>query len=56
MKKFALNLLAALDLRDAFVFGGIGLVGYGIGQIYVPAAQIVVGCVIFWLGIRKGGE
>jgi hypothetical protein len=56
MKKFALSLLAAFDLRDAFVFGGIGLVGYGIGQIYAPAAPIAVGCAFFLLGIRKAGE
>lgn len=53
MKKIALTLLAAFDLRDAFVFGGIALVGYGIGQIYAPAAYIVIGGVLFWLGVRK---
>lgn len=53
MKKLARTLLAALDLRDAFVFGGLALVGYGLWQIYIPAAPIVVGSACFWLGIRK---
>lgn len=56
MKKLALSLLTAFDLRDAFVFGGIALVGYGVGQIYAPAAPITVGAAIFWLGTRKAGE
>lgn len=55
MKKLALTFLSAVDLRDAFVFGGLGLVGYGIGQLHVPAACIAVGAVLFWLGIRKVG-
>lgn len=53
MKKLALTLLTAFDLRDAFVFGGIALVGYGAGQVYAPAAPIVVGSALFWLGTRK---
>ncbi len=56
MKKIALYLLAAFDLRDALVFGGIALVGYGLGQIYAPAAPIAVGSALFWLGIRKAGD
>lgn len=56
MKKIALYLLAAFDLRDAFVFGGIALVGYGLGQIYPPAAPIAVGSALFWMGIRRGAD
>lgn len=56
MKKFTHTLMTAFDLRDVFVFGGIGLAGYGIWQIYAPAAPIVVGSVLFWMGIRKAAE
>jgi len=42
----------AIDLRDAFVFGGLGLVGYGVHAIYPPAAWIVVGTALFWIGQR----
>lgn len=45
---------SVFDLRDAFVFGGLGAVGYGIASFSVPAACIVVGAAIFWLGVRKG--
>ncbi len=47
MKKF----LASLDGSDVMTFGGLALAGYGIGQISVPAALIVVGTVLFLLGI-----
>lgn len=53
MKKLAHTLLAAFDLRDVFVFGGLAMVGYGLWQIYVPVAPVVVGAACFWLGIRK---
>lgn len=53
LKRLGERLLAEVDLRDAFVFGGIGLVGYGAGLIYMPAGFIVVGSAIFWLGVRK---
>lgn len=46
------QLTALLDLRDAVTFGGLGMVGYGISLIYPPAAWIVVGTVLFWLGAR----
>lgn len=42
-----------LELRDAFVFGGLGLALYGVAQVYAPAAWIAAGGALFWLGIRK---
>ncbi len=39
------------DLRDALVFGGLGLVGYGAWLIYQPAAPIVVGSGLFFIGM-----
>lgn len=41
-----------VDLRDAFVFGGLGMVGYGLYLVCPPAAWIVCGVALFWLGVR----
>lgn len=41
------------DLRDCFAFGGLGLAAYGASLIYEPAAWLLAGGVLFWLGIRK---
>ena len=46
------RLHSAFDVRDVFVFGGIGLAGYGIWIVSPPAAFVVVGLAFFWLGIR----
>lgn len=46
------QLAALLDLRDAVTFGGLGMVGYGISLIYPPAAWIVCGTALFWIGAR----
>jgi hypothetical protein len=43
----------APDLRDLLVFGGIGCAAYGAAQIYPPAAWIIAGAAIFWLGVRR---
>lgn len=40
------------DLRDAFVFGGLAAVGYGLACIHPPAAWIVCGAALFWLGVK----
>lgn len=45
--------LAEVELRDCFVFGGLGAVVYGVAQINQPAAWIVGGAALFWLGIRR---
>jgi len=47
------QLAAQIDLRDVFVFGGLAMVGYGVHCIYPPAAWIVVGTVLFWVGGRR---
>lgn len=44
--------LAWLDLRDLFVFGGLTMVGYGIALVYPPAAWSLCGLAILWLGLR----
>lgn len=46
------------EVKDVFVFGGLGLAGVGIWQIYPPSALIVVGGIFFALGIYwyAGGQ
>ena len=41
------------DLRDAFVFGGIACIWYGLNCVYPPSAWIVVGVVFLYLGVRN---
>jgi hypothetical protein len=52
MRKFLPKLAGLIDLRDGFTFGGLALVGYGLHAIYPPAAFVVVGAVLFWIGVR----
>jgi len=42
-----------LELRDVFVFGGLGAIGFGVAQMHVPSAWIVVGGVLLLLGLRR---
>lgn len=42
----------SVDQTDLFVFGGLACTACGVAQIYTPAAWIVVGVVLFWLGMR----
>lgn len=41
------------DLRTIVTFGGLGMVGYGLSLIYPPAAYIVCGAALFWMGVRR---
>ena len=43
----------AIELRDVFWIAGLAAAGYGIWQIYAPAAWIVCGAAVFWLGVRR---
>lgn len=42
------------DMQDVLVFGGLASVCWGLAQVYPPAAWIVGGAVLFWLGIKRG--
>jgi hypothetical protein len=46
-------IVRSFDLRDAFVFGGLGCAVYGVAQYSHAAAWIVAGVVLFWLGVRR---
>jgi hypothetical protein len=38
-------LMSPFDLRDAMLFGGVSLLGFGLYQVYQPAAFIVPGAI-----------
>lgn len=40
----------SIDFRDIIVFSGIALIGIGTYMIHQPAAFIVCGAMLFWLG------
>lgn len=42
-----------VDLRDVFVFGGLGATVYGVAGFSAPAAWIVGGVVLFVLGMKR---
>ena len=52
MRKILSKLTDLIDLRDTFVFGGLIMLGYGIAQVYPPAAWITIGGILFLLGVR----
>lgn len=39
------------DGKDVCLFGGLATAGYGLWQIYPPAAMILVGGIFFAIGI-----
>lgn len=46
-----------IDLDDVFVFGGIGLMGYGLYLIYPPVCWITLGVIFMAIGwYRAGGK
>jgi hypothetical protein len=50
----AIRAAAALfDLRDLHAYVGLVLIGVGLDAVYPPAAWVVVGTILFWLGVRK---
>lgn len=40
----------SIEMRDVAVFGGLALVTVGAGMIYLPAAPLVAGLTLFYLG------
>jgi hypothetical protein len=50
--KFAI--VKVVDLRDAFVFGGLGLMGYGLYQYRPWIAFTVCGTILLAIGIFIG--
>ena len=48
-----LAIAKTIALRDVFVFGGLGMVFYGLRSIYEPAAWAFCGLIIFLIGMRR---
>lgn len=44
-----------IDISDIHVYLGTALIGTGCGAIFWPAAAIVVGLILVWLGTRRAG-
>jgi hypothetical protein len=44
----------AVDLRDAFVFGGLGVMGYGLYQFRPWVAFTVCGAILLAIGMFIG--
>jgi hypothetical protein len=44
----------AIDLRDCFVFGGLGIMGYGLYQFRPWVAFTVCGAILLAIGIFIG--
>lgn len=53
MRERMKQLATLLDLRDALAFGGLAMLGYGLWLIAPPAAFIVCGAALFWLGAGR---
>lgn len=53
LRKLVRATIAAIDLRDVFVFGGIAAASYGAAQMYAPGGWLLAGAAIFWLGVRR---
>lgn len=41
------------DMQDLLVFGGLALACVGVAKVYEPAAWMLAGVTLFWLGIRR---
>ncbi|HSH29762.1 MAG TPA: hypothetical protein VK971_07640 [Thiohalobacter sp.] len=39
------------SLNVVFIAAGLGAIGYGAWQVYEPAAFVLVGGIVFWMGL-----
>ena len=50
MRKIAAAVWGGFDIKDVFAFGGLAAVSWGLWLVYQPAAFIVTGTALFWMG------
>lgn len=53
LKVCAAGVAVAIEMRDMCAFGGLALVARGLHEVYSPAAWIVCGIALFWLGVKR---
>lgn len=41
------------SMNAAFIATGLGAIGYGAWQVYEPAAFVLVGAIVFWMGLPE---
>ncbi|HSH84363.1 MAG TPA: hypothetical protein VK979_04305 [Guyparkeria sp.] len=51
ISKEAIKRAGAGSLNAVFTFAGIASIGYGAWQVYEPVAFILVGAIVFWMGL-----
>jgi hypothetical protein len=51
IRQLAAVIAQTLDPRDLALTAGLGLMGYGLNQIYPPAAFIVPGAVLTYIAV-----
>ena len=51
MKAFFKNLI---DARDIHIYGGIGLIGWGLWSVDQRISLVVMGLIFLFLGVRAG--
>lgn len=52
LKKLA-AFMPDVELRDAFYFGGVAMIWYGLQQVSPPAAWALCGGIFLWTGVRR---
>lgn len=52
MRKVLAWLARNIDVRDLHAYGGISLVAAGLWKVYLPAAFIVSGAMLFYIAMR----
>lgn len=50
IKRVLSTIWRGFDLKDVFAFGGLAAVAWGLWLVYPPAAFIVTGACLFWMG------
>lgn len=52
MRERIKKLADGIGPQELLAFGGLAMIGYGLYLVYPPAAWIVVGAALFYIGAR----